>query len=267
MASKMLISVPLHLLLCWMLLVASKTITIITLQDAILSIPLNMSPDSVDDMYSGCRSRMERIVNTKYFEKENKGIFADVWEKANECATVKFRAKNNKYGALTKNHIQAICVFTSNYEKFYMTFNDAVRTNRAIYGTSFPFHFLHFWLTTAVQILGERTGCKTTYRRTTAVFTGEVKQKIRFGSFSSTSASPNLKGFGNKTCFQIRTCYGAPLKNYSIFSFEEEVLIPPYEIFQITKKIKKNYRKLRDCENVYILKSVRFHSNLNCKNA
>ncbi|XP_053274944.1 ecto-ADP-ribosyltransferase 4 [Pleuronectes platessa] len=268
MARKMLISVPLCLLLCWMLLVGSKTIRNVASRDAIQSIPLNLAEDSVDDMYLGCNARMAQIVNKKYFKKENNGTFADVWKKANKCAIDKFRNKDKKDEALTKNHTRAICAYTANVLEFYQTFNAAVRTSRKQYGTTFPFHFLHFWLTSAVQILGKNTDCKTTYRRTKRVFSGKVGQIIRFGSFSSSSAVPDQKIFGNKTCFEIKTCLGACLKNYSTLPDEEEVLIPPYERFKIIMKIKKNIPgNLRDCENVYILESAGVLSNLNCKDA
>ncbi|XP_060941084.1 erythroblast NAD(P)(+)--arginine ADP-ribosyltransferase-like [Limanda limanda] len=268
MASKMLTLVPLCLLLCWMLPVGSKTIRIVASQDAIKTkkpIPLNLAEDSVDDMYLGCNA-MAQFVNNKYFKKEDNGTFAVVWKQANKCAIEKFRNKDKKDEALTKNHTQAICAFTSNVQEFYQTFNAAVRTSRKQYGTSFQFHFLHFWLTSAVQILGQNTDCKTTYRRTKGEFSGKVDQIIRFGSFSSSSAKPDQKIFGNKTCFKIKTCLGAPLKNYSKLPNEEEVLIPPYERFKIIKKIKKKIpENLSDCKSVYILESAGVLSNLNCK--
>ncbi|XP_062244578.1 erythroblast NAD(P)(+)--arginine ADP-ribosyltransferase-like [Platichthys flesus] len=266
MARQMLISVPLCLLLCWMLPVGSKTIRNVASRDAIQSIPLNLAKDSVDDMFLGCNVRMAKFVNNKYFKKENNGTFADVWKKSNNCSIEKFQNKDKKDVALTKNHTQAICAFTSNFLEFYQTFNAAVRTSKKQYGTSFPFHFLHFWLTSAVQILNENTDCKTTYRRTKDVFSGKVGQIIRLGSFSSSSAKPNQTEFGNKTCFEINTCLGAPLKNYSTFPNEEEVLIPPYERFKIIKIIKtKLPENLSDCKSVYILESEGVLSNLNCK--
>ncbi|XP_038570254.1 T-cell ecto-ADP-ribosyltransferase 1-like [Micropterus salmoides] len=37
----------------------------------------------------------------------------------------------------------------------------------------------------------------------------------------------------NETCFKIKTCSGAFLKNYSYYDQEKEVLIPPYEMFMM----------------------------------
>ncbi|XP_067381032.1 T-cell ecto-ADP-ribosyltransferase 2-like, partial [Channa argus] len=82
-------------------------------------------------------------------------------------------------------------------------FNDHVRNNRSIYDTSFQFHSLHFWLTSAVQILNNNTKCVTTYRRTDLDFTGELNQNMRFGSFASSSYDLKLFNFVKKTCLKI----------------------------------------------------------------
>ncbi|XP_044199368.1 T-cell ecto-ADP-ribosyltransferase 1-like isoform X1 [Thunnus albacares] len=222
-------------------------------------IPLNMVPEAVDDKYDGCDKEMEKKVNSTYFKEENVGTLKMVWEK---CSNKTY--PQNK--ALIKNHMLAICVYTSRY--IYKEFNDAVRTNRTIYGSSFRFHSLHFWLTTAIQKLNNNHQCQTTYRKTNVTFTGNVNDIIRFGAFASSSIETNLKDFGNKTCFKIETCSGAYLKNYSWFQDEEEVLIPPYETFKITDIIegRGEFPVLKDCEKVFVLKSEQKDvSNLNCK--
>ncbi|XP_040892542.1 T-cell ecto-ADP-ribosyltransferase 1-like isoform X2 [Toxotes jaculatrix] len=267
MKSTVLIFAPLCWLLCWILPVGSKMISF-TSRDTnkATTIPLNMAEDAVDDMYSGCIKKMTTKVKVKYFRKENKGLFKNVWKKAEQCATDRFKQKNKEDVALTKNHMQAICVYTSEADKFYETFNGAVRTNGKNYGTSFQYHSLHFWLTTAIQNLRAKQGCHITYRRSKAEFTGEVKQIIRFGSFTSTSLKSNLTSFGHETCFKILTCTGAFLKNYSYYKDKEkEVLIPPYEKFKIIKTVKdKSVEELKDCKKVYILESTGVQSNLNC---
>uniref|UniRef100_A0A3P9I7X3 NAD(P)(+)--arginine ADP-ribosyltransferase n=1 Tax=Oryzias latipes TaxID=8090 RepID=A0A3P9I7X3_ORYLA len=221
--------------------------------------PLDMADDSVDDMYFGCSKMMETKINNKFFEKELKTNFSDIWRKAQPCADI---SKNNKL--LTRNHRQAICVYTSNYEKFYQTFNSAVRTQRNAYGTSFPYHSLHFWLTDAVKILNKEKECLTTYRRTNLEFKGKVGQLIRFGNFASTSKLLNLTHFGQKTCFKIRTCLGAYLEELpELKDKEQEVLVPPYELFKITEKDITG-KKIYDCETVYYLQYAGVHSNLNC---
>lgn len=214
-------------------------------------------------MYFGCNETMVNVID-KYFERENTGMFAVIWKKARNCAQRNLDYKD-KDKDLTMDHMLAICVYTSSFEKLYEQFNNAVRTNRSSYVTSFPFHSLHFWLTSAVQILSRNTKCLTTYRRSNFIFTGHVNDIIRFGFFASCSRKPSLLHFGEKTCFKIKTCSGAYLKKYPhLKDYEEEVLIPPYEIFKITEKIQNIPTNENNCETEYVLESAGVHSNLNC---
>ncbi|XP_026219019.1 erythroblast NAD(P)(+)--arginine ADP-ribosyltransferase-like [Anabas testudineus] len=272
----LLLSASLCFLLCLMLPVDSMMVRLnSTSHDAKKPVPLGMAEDAVDDMYFGCNKTMAEMVKNKFFRKEMKektGTFADVWKRAESCANRKLKQRTAGDQALTKDHLQAICVFTSDDddgdddEGFYKTFNDAVRKNKKKYDTDFLFHSLHFWLTSAVQILSNNKKCHTTYRRTNHTFTGKRNNMMRFGSFASSSHKTTLVDFGNKTCFKITTCSGADLKRYSEVKGEEEVLIPPYEVFKITEKKKGGeVKELVGCKVVYRLESAGVLSNLNCK--
>ncbi|XP_074486769.1 erythroblast NAD(P)(+)--arginine ADP-ribosyltransferase-like isoform X4 [Sebastes fasciatus] len=270
MKGTMLVFAALCLLLCWTMPAGSRKISfIINLPKANPSFQMSMVKDAVDDMYSDCKYKMMKRVKNKYFKKENTGTFAKVWKNALPCADDRRKRRYKEDEALTMDHMQAICVYTSGLGSFYETFNAAVRTNRTVYGTSFPFHSLHFWLTSAVQILNNNKRCRTSYRRSKAEFTGDVNQIIRFGFFASSSNKTKLNHFGDKTCFKIKTCSGAYLKHYPrLRDVEQEVLIPPYEMFNITEKIKdKSVEGLEDCEVVYILESAGVQSNVNCRAA
>ncbi|XP_018534530.1 T-cell ecto-ADP-ribosyltransferase 1 [Lates calcarifer] len=228
-------------------------------------IRMSMVLEAVDDMYFGCNKTMAKTVN-KYFERENENeMFQTAWKTAERCTNRK--QKENK--ALGRHHIQAICVYTSSYKDFYKSFNEHVRNDRSRYRpepaqTSFPFHFMHFWLTSAIQILSDNMNCHTTYRRTNLHFTAKLNHIVRFGFFASSSFKTTLYRFGKKTCFEIKTCSGAFLGNYSYLGTEEEeVLIPPYELFMVAKG--PRVEGLSDCEVVIILQSVGVQSNLNCK--
>ncbi|XP_062271252.1 NAD(P)(+)--arginine ADP-ribosyltransferase 2-like [Scomber scombrus] len=224
--------------------------------------PLNMAPDAVDDMYDGCREKMETVIDT-YFKDELVGNFSVAWKRAESCS----KKRHPEDEDLTKNHMQAICAYTSN--NIYEEFNNAVRTGKKTYTSSFKFHSLHFWLTRAIQILNKKQECRTSYRRTKVGFNGKLHSIIRFGTFASSSKLPDLTRFGSKTCFKIKSCLGAYLKDYSSLNRkEEEVLIPPYEIFQITNIKGKGKRSpMPDCEKVFILESKGIASYLNCKAA
>ncbi|XP_068583594.1 ecto-ADP-ribosyltransferase 4-like [Cebidichthys violaceus] len=253
MKANMLIFPPLCLLLCWMLPVDAK------------EIQLDLVEDSVDDRYLGCNEAMMKIIKDSYLEKEKKYF---KWDRIEKKADKKFEERDNK--DLTKEHIQAICLYTSPH--VYKEFNEAVRTQKSKYVSSFEYHSLHYLLTSAIQIL--RDPCQTTYRRVSIEFTGEVKKIIRFGSFASSSSRPDVKKYGSKTCFEINTCYAARLNKYSfVYDYDqnkdpdEEVLIPPYEVFKITKKMKGPVKSkgLEDCEVLFVLDSAGVQSNLNCK--
>lgn len=242
-------------------------ISIFPVRDDKQPIKLSMVEDAVDDIYNGCNETMEEMVKNKYFMEENTGKFADLWNGARKCAVKSLNKKEKEDERLTNDHMQAICLYTSNLEfakgkTFYQHFNGEVRTMRTNYST-FKFKSLHFWLTSAIKILSNDKQCLTTYRRTSDVFTGKVGQKIRFGFFASSSFKSILNHFGKKTCFKIKTCSGAFLKHYSYLSREEdEVLIPPYEMFKIMKNT--FVEGLGDCEKVYVLESAGTQSNLNC---
>ncbi|CAK6984780.1 T-cell ecto-ADP-ribosyltransferase 2-like [Scomber scombrus] len=226
------------------------------------SYQLSTVPEAVDDMYEGCKGEMEKV-NDKFFKKEFVGTFKEAWKHAEQCSN---KQPNPEDKALTKIHMQAICAYTSNIT--YDEFNKAVRTGKNIYGSSFKFHYLHLWLTTAIQTLNNNQRCHITYRKTKSVFSGNVSDIIRFGSFASSSFRTNLTKYGSETCFQIETCSGAYLKDYpDSGTDEEEVLIPPYETFNITQIIegKGEFKPLPDCKKVFILKNAGVISELNCK--
>ncbi|XP_068583423.1 erythroblast NAD(P)(+)--arginine ADP-ribosyltransferase-like [Cebidichthys violaceus] len=270
MEGNMLIFAPMCLLLCWMLPVCSMKISfIVNLPEEKLGIQMNMVETAVDDMYFGCNETMTKMIKDKYFKEENTKVFADVWKKAQRCAKKRLQNRDKGDEALTKDHMQAICVYISDYQEFYKTFNDQIQTGMSTYRTSFPFHSLHFWLTSAVQILNNNKNCHTSYRRTRIEYSGNVNQIMRFGFFASSSYKTTLNRFGKKTCFKIKTCLGASLKHHSSLAKEEqEVLIPPYEKFKIVKKTRGlDVEGLGDCEVVYILESAGVHSNLNCNAA
>uniref|UniRef100_A0A4W5MS95 NAD(P)(+)--arginine ADP-ribosyltransferase n=1 Tax=Hucho hucho TaxID=62062 RepID=A0A4W5MS95_9TELE len=241
-------------------------------------IPLDMVPNSVDDKYKHCTEKMYKKVQEKYLPNENStvGIFKQAWMKAEGCATIekvkqRFKKDKSKYNPveLTHDHIKAICAYTAEVPDIYSVFNQAVRTNRTEYTTSFHFHSLHFLLTDAIRLLklNQKT-CHTTYRRTNMEFVSKVNKVIRFGFFASSSLDKGIsQKFGDKSCFEIKTCFGAYLKSFPKLGYhEKEVLIPPYEVFRVTAVLKKeNYKNLW-CDVVYTLKSItKPRSNLNCK--
>ncbi|XP_028268959.1 T-cell ecto-ADP-ribosyltransferase 1-like [Parambassis ranga] len=231
--------------------------------------PLDMANNSVDDMYDGCMSEMEKAVKDNYLKKEmnRTNHFKDAWKKAEQY----YERKNMKPFPSQL----AIYVYTLESPNVYLDFNTAVRNQSSEYNTTFSYHSLHFYLTQAIQNLtSNRRGkvdpnkCYTVFRRTNIYFRQDVKNKtIRFGSFTSSSQgnSSNPDKFGDKSCFRIRTCFGADISNYSLVKDEKEVLIPPYEVFNVTDVKNRSENKGLPCEVVYEVNSTQsVQSNLNC---
>ncbi|XP_066535959.1 ecto-ADP-ribosyltransferase 5-like [Hoplias malabaricus] len=231
-------------------------------------LPLDMAPCSVDDSFRGCKKDMENLVMKKYieYEKINTLGFKAAWENAlDKCV--------NKSG-LNNKQCAAIYLYTQDKSQnpncSYIQFREACSEGLEEYKAGkFKFYTLYFFLTDAIQRLRPkiyRIFPITSYRRTNLNFTAvTLKQKIRFGSFTSTSLDIGLKHFGNVSCFQIKTRHGAKVQKYSALGHEKEVLIPPYEVFRITAIRKIETEKNLWCSVVYELKSAGTLSNLQCK--
>ncbi|XP_077080638.1 uncharacterized protein LOC143732999 [Siphateles boraxobius] len=226
--------------------------------------PLDMEEKSVDDLYVGCKKNMSDLVKTELLEKElnNSPTFKTVWQNGEENATIPNDSN------LTWNHSVAIYVYTNSGFELYKDFNNAVRTDKQNYeDKTFTWYSLFFLLAEAIQILKEvQNVCKLTYRGTNVTFYNDVLNKeVRFGQFASSSLDrTEATLFGDKSCFEIKTCEGADVEKYSSFPEEEEVLIPPYEKFKVTDIKKRADNADLWCDTVYILESTGVRSDLNC---
>ncbi|XP_036431180.1 NAD(P)(+)--arginine ADP-ribosyltransferase 2-like [Colossoma macropomum] len=220
--------------------------------------PLDMADNSVDDSYEGCKDAMYTLVMSKYMEHEQNAT--------SSCSA----AWNKALGNYIRNGLgvyqsTAISMYTENC--IYAQFNRVSRNGSAAYKSGdFQFYTLHFFLTDAIQQLKRnQTECVTTYRRTNIKFeTGVLNKTVRFGSFTSSSLSKSLKEFGEESCFQIYTCFGAAVEKFSAFKNEKEVLIPPYETFLVTAIKKRHKQNNLWCKVVYELSSAGKRSNLQC---
>ncbi|KAL0154215.1 hypothetical protein M9458_050469, partial [Cirrhinus mrigala] len=223
--------------------------------------PLDMAPNSADDQYHGCTVKMMNLVKTKYLAKERSesAVFNKTWQEGEENAK---KAEDN----LQHIHSVAIHVYTNKDSKIYSNFTVATRTGKQKYkeGT-FTWYSLHFLLTDAIQILKKtQSKCYSTYRGTNAKYDVQSKE-VRFGSFSSSSYDRAVaEGFGSKSCFEIYTCEGADVTKYSKYPEEKEVLIPPYETFNVTAVKNRTDQPHLWCETVFVLNSTGTSSDLNC---
>ncbi|XP_065108673.1 T-cell ecto-ADP-ribosyltransferase 2-like [Paramisgurnus dabryanus] len=215
--------------------------------------PLDMAVNSVDDQYVKCTKEMETLVWKKYLNNEIKTnkVFGEEWKKG------EIKNYSKLQDNLTRNNSIAIFVYTGRASKL---FNPDVLFGKEKYlNGTFAWYSLHFFLTQAIQTL-KITNCILTYRCTRDKFNETVLNKeIRFGFFASSSLDRKANVFGNESCFEINTCYGANVIQYSQHPLEKEVLIPPYEKFKVTDIKKTNW-----CKTVFVLESTGIESNLNC---
>ncbi|GCB85954.1 hypothetical protein scyTo_0026642 [Scyliorhinus torazame] len=136
---------------------------------------------------------------------------------------------------LRKEHIIAIFVYTNN-GPWYKALNDGIMKfgNIAEYNSKFNLTGFHYLLTVALQSLGKSSEQLHVYRGTRVPWFGKQGQLMRFGKFASTSHNRSVsERFGNTTLFELNTRYGVAIQNYSLNVTHEEVLIPPYERFEI----------------------------------
>ncbi|NWR26329.1 NRT2 ribosyltransferase, partial [Emberiza fucata] len=229
---------------------------------AVNVIPLDMAHNSFDDQYRGCAPAMTAALpalNRSEF-KHNKE-FAEVWVKA----AAEWQSRGSRVSPLS-SPAQAIALRAYTMNGLYKKFNDAVRVAGCCsqeYRDNFHFKTLHFLLTQALKTLRDAQGlqCHDVYRGVRGVrFKAEHGDIVRFGQFTSASESEETaKKFGNSMVFQVRTCYGVEISNFSKYPNEKEVLIPPFETFQVIK-VRRIVNKVR-----IQLRSTGTFSKYNCE--
>uniref|UniRef100_A0A8C8S922 NAD(P)(+)--arginine ADP-ribosyltransferase n=1 Tax=Pelusios castaneus TaxID=367368 RepID=A0A8C8S922_9SAUR len=235
-----------------------------------LESPLDMALSSFDDQYKECIPMMEAelgaLNHTEFASNRN---YAEAWL---EAAAMWKERKDYIYMPrdFKPEFAIAILAYTSQgplqKQPLHQVFNAAVREagrTQDFYLNYFNFKTLHFLLTRALQVLkaSESTKCHQVYRGIRGIsFQSEIRKPVRFGHFTSTSLkNESALHFGQDTFFSIKTCYGVNVKNFSFFPGEEEVLIPPYEKFQVT-----NFTRARDRTFIQ-LHSLDSYSNYKCE--
>ncbi|NXL54148.1 NARE ribosyltransferase, partial [Podilymbus podiceps] len=226
---------------------------------------LDMSPTSFDDQYQGCSRMMEEelqeLNRTEFAHNSN---YAKAWT----LAAAEWR---NRRGRVPQPWVlrpeQAVALLAYTLEgPLYEAFNAAVREagrSREKYLGDFHFKVLHFLLTEALRALrdAQPRRCYHVYRGVRGIrFTAQHRQSIRFSHFTSTSTQKeSTQRFGHDTVFSVQTCYGVPIRNFSFFPEEEEVLIPPFESFEVTNVTRVGDRALIQ------LRSQAARSTYNCE--
>ncbi|XP_029898153.1 GPI-linked NAD(P)(+)--arginine ADP-ribosyltransferase 1 [Aquila chrysaetos chrysaetos] len=216
--------------------------------NAVKEVALDMAPTSFDDQYQGCSRMMEELLEElNRTEFANNSVYANTWT----LAAAEWRSRQGRVPrlpALRPEQAVALLAYTLP-ESLYEAFNNAVRKagrSREEYLGAFHFKVLHFLMSEALRTLrdAQPRRCHHVYRGVRDIrFTAQHHQRVRFGHFTSTSLrNESTQPFGQDTFFSVDTCYGASIRNFSFFPTEEEVLIPPFEIFEVTNVTRDKHR-------------------------
>ncbi|NXN24195.1 NARE ribosyltransferase, partial [Nycticryphes semicollaris] len=200
---------------------------------------LDMAPTTFDDQYLGCSQMMEEeLGELNRTEFTNNSVYAEAWTQA----AAEWRNRGGRVPQLPLLRTEqavAIMAYTL-HGRLYQAFNAAVReAGRSSWEYRHKFHFkvLHFLLTQALSNLwkAQPRRCHRVYRGVLGIrFTARLQDLVRFGQFTSTSLqNKSALDFGQDTFFSVNTCYGVPIRDFSLYPSEEEVLIPPYERFEV----------------------------------
>ncbi|XP_039947341.1 erythroblast NAD(P)(+)--arginine ADP-ribosyltransferase-like [Hirundo rustica] len=203
---------------------------------------MDMAPNSFDDQYRGCGPAMTAALPAlNRSEFQDNPVFAQAWLKA----VAEWQRKGSPVSPLSSS-AQAIAVMAYSMKYVYRPFNDAVReagSSPQEYRDNFHFKTLHFLLTQALVKLREdqNAPCRNVFRGVHDIcFMAQRGQRVRFGHFTSTSLSRNVaEGYGTDTVFQVYTCHGVDIQAFSYDRGNREVLIPPYETFEVTNVTRK----------------------------
>ncbi|KAI4905814.1 hypothetical protein NFI96_017019, partial [Prochilodus magdalenae] len=227
---------------------------------------LDMAPNAVDDIFSGCRDRMIQNVTAPggLLEKELEAnqVFTKMWNHSGTCG-------KQIYGAIPQ-HLAALQAYGNSAAKFRKTFNGMVQTkgsNSTTYLEEFPFKSLHFLLTDALLLLNPGNTCNNMYFGTSNLYTTEPGKEVRFGRFISGSMyeSLEIEKFAEAdggTLFNLYSCSLVNVEKATCKSEEVEQLILPNEVFTV-QSVKTAWSE--DVEYTEItLTHSRFQSNHDC---
>ncbi|XP_032565938.1 erythroblast NAD(P)(+)--arginine ADP-ribosyltransferase-like [Chiroxiphia lanceolata] len=226
----------------------------------IKELALDMAPNSFDDQYRGCSDKMLKVLPVlNRPELTLNSVFARGWVSA-------AASWNKSLGSLQQQDRGITLLAHTLQWELPRQFNAAGRVagrSRRIYLRDFPFRVLHFLLTEALDDLRDaqtHPRCLHVSRGVPGIrFTAQPGDIVRFGQFTSASLNKGvIERFGTDTTFEVHTCHGARIRDFSNYPNEEEVLIPPFETFNVTSVTRRG-----DKPHIQ-LRSLGVHSKHNC---
>ncbi|XP_066058815.1 erythroblast NAD(P)(+)--arginine ADP-ribosyltransferase-like [Chamaea fasciata] len=206
---------------------------------AIEVLPLDMAENSFDDQYRDCRPAMTAALPAlNHSEFQENPVFALVWT----SAMAQWQSEGSHVSPLS-SPAQAIAItaFTP-HSCLHGIFNIAVRVagrSPRQYQDKFQYKTLHFLLTDALATLRDaRKGqcLDVVYRDCGARFEARRGDTVRFGEFFRIQLRHTTEiGCPDEIEFEVHTCHGAGIPSFSQNQKYEEVVIPPFETFEVTE--------------------------------
>ncbi|XP_054897149.1 ecto-ADP-ribosyltransferase 4-like [Poeciliopsis prolifica] len=210
----------------------------------------HLTSDLDDDKFSGCSTEVV-LLNDEAMEQKWHSCSANFSKAWNE-AEQNLKEPAEKY--MEKSHSLALHMFTDVMLK-QENKNSGPAENTPKQRAAFEPISLYSSLSEAILILKQnQVMCLSTNYRTKTVLELNISTgQVRFSTFILGSDDWNFKG--NVSCFEIYSCFGANITKYSILKRNNQVVIPPYEVFTVTDVQKQT----SSCKITYKLRS-----NLKC---
>ncbi|XP_073093547.1 ecto-ADP-ribosyltransferase 3 isoform X5 [Manis javanica] len=207
---------------------------------------LDMADDAFDDEYLKCIDKMEikYVPQLLKEEKASHQLLKDVWENAK----AKWEAQKMQLSVpvnFKDNHGIALMAYISEAQAqtpFYHMFSEAVKVagqSRKDYIYGFQFKALHFYLSTALQLL--RRPCEDSHKSVVyslsqgASFPSGEPAQARFGHFALAYAVQPQAASNQDILLTIHTCFAVAIENFFDKESERIVLIPLNEVFHVSQ--------------------------------
>ncbi|KAM4749984.1 uncharacterized protein FYW61_016080 [Anableps anableps] len=217
-----------YLCLCW--------------KDTVAESSQHLTSDLNDKNFAGCRTKVSVVNDESMKQKWDtcSANFSKTWNKSEQ----NLKEPAEKYMEKTTNVV---------LKQGNKNVEPAERTPKQRH--TFEPASLYSSLSEAIQILKQnQVICLSTNYRTETVLELNISTgQARFSTFILGSDEWNFDR--NVLCFEIYSCFGANITKYSVFKGNNQVLIPPYEVFTVTDIQKQSNL----CKVTYKLRS-----NLNC---
>ncbi|XP_038569237.1 ecto-ADP-ribosyltransferase 5 isoform X1 [Micropterus salmoides] len=222
---------------------------------------LDMAPDAVDDMYSGCRNEtLEKFIHSGLLKQELIGskTFQKAWNANTQCSKL-LHGKQ-------KEHTSALMAYVNADETFKNKLDHAVKTsgvNVSFYEDHFHFKSLHFLLMDSMTLLSPNQ-CKTMYVLSEKQYKAQKGSNVRLGRFTEVQSSYNelkdMQDLDEVVIFNITSCFLVNLGD--ICSEKDSALISPAEVFTV-EEIKEIAHDDQSYTEI-VLKHSKLYSSHNC---